>query len=305
MDHSMDNIRLKTTVLVDNVDGVNLQGEWGLSFYIEYGDKTVLLDTGLSGLFADNAAKLGLDLGKADFAVLSHAHDDHANGLDTFFECNDHAPLYVAAGCEENCYDKVDGHYQYAGIPRGILKRHADRIIRAEDDKGSAVAGEDYTETGTAHKRGPIGGMQISEGIWLLRHTTPGLEKTGLMENMFLRLGESEYVPDDFSHEQSLIFELADGIVVFNSCSHAGADVIIKEAMEAFPGRKILAMIGGFHLFNKTDDYVREFARRVEATGVESIITGHCTGPKAMEILKNELGDKVHELKTGLVFVID
>jgi 7,8-dihydropterin-6-yl-methyl-4-(beta-D-ribofuranosyl)aminobenzene 5'-phosphate synthase len=125
------------------------------------------------------------------------------------------------------------------------------------------------------------------------------------MENMFLRQGESEYVPDDFSHEQSLIFELADGIVVFNSCSHAGADVIIKEAMDAFPGRKILAMIGGFHLFNKTDDYVREFARRVDATGVESIITGHCTGPKAMEILKHELGEKVHSLKTGLVFIFD
>ena len=90
---------MKVSVLVDNNDGAGLKGEWGLSFYIEYEDKTVLLDAGLSPLFAENAEKMGLDLGNVDFAVLSHAHDDHANGLDRFFELNDHAKLYVAQGC--------------------------------------------------------------------------------------------------------------------------------------------------------------------------------------------------------------
>ena len=43
---------MKVTVLVDNNDGEGLKGEWGLSFYIEYAGKTVLLDAGLSPLFA-------------------------------------------------------------------------------------------------------------------------------------------------------------------------------------------------------------------------------------------------------------
>ena len=81
-------------VLVDNNNGEGLKGEWGLSFYIEYNGRDVLLDAGLSPLFAVNAEKMGLDLNNVDFAVLSHAHDDHANGLDRFFELNDHAPLY-------------------------------------------------------------------------------------------------------------------------------------------------------------------------------------------------------------------
>ena len=51
---------MKVTVLVDNINGESLMGEWGLSFYIEYRDKVVLLDTGLSGLFAENADRLGL-----------------------------------------------------------------------------------------------------------------------------------------------------------------------------------------------------------------------------------------------------
>jgi 7,8-dihydropterin-6-yl-methyl-4-(beta-D-ribofuranosyl)aminobenzene 5'-phosphate synthase len=66
-----------------------------------------------------------------DYAVLSHAHDDHANGLDTFFELNDHAPLYVAEGCDENCYDRHGIFMKYAGVPRGIMKRRAGRIVKA------------------------------------------------------------------------------------------------------------------------------------------------------------------------------
>ena len=53
---------MKVTVLVDNNDGNGLKGEWGLSFYIEYNGQVVLLDAGLSTLFAKNAEKLGVDL---------------------------------------------------------------------------------------------------------------------------------------------------------------------------------------------------------------------------------------------------
>ena len=269
---------MKVYVLVDNNDGAGLKGEWGLSFYIEYADKTVLLDAGLSPLFAVNAEKMGLDLGNVDFAVLSHAHDDHANGLDRFFELNDHAKLYVAQGCDENCYDRHGLRFKYAGVPRGIMTRHADRIVKADPD------------------------MMIAEGIRLLGHSTPGLEKLGRMEKMYLRQGFMRYIPDDFRHEHSLVFEMGDGVVVFNSCSHAGADNIINEVIQAYPGKRIIAMIGGFHLFNKSDDYVRAFARRVGDTGVEAVYTGHCTGQKAWDIMHDELGDKVHALQTGLVF---
>ena len=269
---------MKVSVLVDNNDGAGLKGEWGLSFYIEYADKTVLLDAGLSPLFAVNAEKMGLDLNNVDFAVLSHAHDDHANGLDRFFELNDHAKLYVAQGCEENCYDRHGIRFKYAGVPRGIMTRHADRIVKAGPD------------------------MMISDGIRLLGHSTPGLEKLGRMEKMYLKQGFMRYIPDDFRHEHSLVFEMGDGVVVFNSCSHAGADNIINEVMKAYPGKRIIAMIGGFHLFNKSDDYVRAFARRVGDTGVEAVYTGHCTGQKAWDIMHEELGDKVHALQTGLVF---
>ena len=64
---------MKVTVLIDNVAGSGLAGEWGLSFYIEFKGKKYLLDAGSSGKFAENARRQGIDLGGVDCAVLSTA----------------------------------------------------------------------------------------------------------------------------------------------------------------------------------------------------------------------------------------
>lgn len=118
---------MRAMVLVDNI-GSNIgndtiQGEWGLSFFIEYGEARILLDAGQSALFAENARKLGLPLEEVDYAVLSHAHYDHADGMETFFECNSRARLYLREGCRENCYRIKEGDWKYIGIREGRCGR--------------------------------------------------------------------------------------------------------------------------------------------------------------------------------------
>lgn len=108
------------------------------------------------------------------------------------------------------------------------------------------------------------------------------------------------YVPDDFSHEQSLVVDTPDGLVILNSCSHGGADTIITEVSDTFPGKKILALIGGFHLFNKSEEEVRELAERIKRTGISRVYTGHCTGKRAYAILKETLGDQLWQLSVGM-----
>ena len=73
---------MRIVTLIENTPGApGCAHEHGLSLYIETGHHTLLLDTGATGAFADNAAALGLDLSRVDTVVLSHGHYDHAGGL--------------------------------------------------------------------------------------------------------------------------------------------------------------------------------------------------------------------------------
>ncbi|MDZ5001118.1 hypothetical protein GNF79_19055 [Clostridium perfringens] len=63
-------------------------------------------------------------------------------------------------------------------------------------------------------------------------------------------------------------------------------------------------MIGGFHLYNASHEEVKAFANRVKDTGIEKVYTGHCTGEKSYQILKEQLGEKLEQFKVGLTIDI-
>ena len=46
---------MKVTIVVDNIEHAGIPGEWGFCAYIEQNGKKLLLDTGASNLFAENA----------------------------------------------------------------------------------------------------------------------------------------------------------------------------------------------------------------------------------------------------------
>ena len=299
---------MKVQVLIDNIEGFitgtqfaarpdtassdavgqsrtrKLFGEWGLSVYVEFEGKRYLLDTGASHLFAKNAGVMGVDLTKVDIGILSHAHYDHANGMARFFALNKTAPFYLRKGTAENCYHahKLFGrltYHEYIGIHKGWLKRFADRIRYAEGD------------------------MQIAPNVYLVPHKTAGLDRIG--ERAHLSVKENgTYRYDSFDHEQSLVFDTPQGLFIMNSCSHAGADNIVKEIEATFPGKKIYAMLGGFHLFRYKDEVVRAFAERLRELDVQRIYTGHCTGDRAYAILHEVLGDRVQQMRCGMVISV-
>ena len=267
---------MKITVLTDNkaIDGY--KGEWGLSLLIEQGGKKLLLDTGASPLFAKNAEKSGIDLSKVDLAFLSHAHYDHSNGFGEFFRINKNAPLYLSGCCKENCYGKRWIFSKYIGIKKGYAKSFSERLV--------------YTH----------GFTEVSDGIYLLPHGEGDYSDYGRKNGLFQKNGR-KWSYDSFDHEQSLVIKTDKGLVIFNSCCHTGADNIINEVSEAFKGEKILALIGGFHLYKSDDGEVMSLAKRIKETGIEKIYTGHCTGDKAFSLLKNELEDKAEELFAGKI----
>ena len=266
---------MQATVVVDNLGSEAICGEWGLCLYIEYEGKRFLLDTGASSLFAENAEKLALPLCQVDYAVLSHAHYDHANGMERFFQINQKASFYLRDACGENCYKEKWLFHKYIGIPRGVLKKYENRIVK--------VSGDYF----------------LCENVALVPHKTEDLYEIGRQNRMVVKKN-GRWKPDNFAHEQSLIFNLPNGLVIFNSCSHGGADRIIQEAKQVFADRPVLAVVGGFHLTHCSDAYVQDLARRLRDTGVLNVYTGHCTGERAFQILRKELGDSVHQLHVGM-----
>lgn len=267
---------MKATVIVDNIENGECRGEWGLSIFIEYKDKKILLDTGKSNLFAENAEKLGISLESVDFGVLSHAHYDHADGIREFCRMNGTAPFYLQKACGENCYRRKPVFRKYIGISEGTLEECKDRI------------------------RYVSGVCQVSDGVFLISHSTPGLERLGRREKMYVKMPKG-WKYDSFQHEQSLVFRSERGLVIFNSCSHGGVMNTIHEVKAALGGEKIIAYVGGFHLYNKTEKEIRMLSSQIKETDVKTIYTGHCTGSEGYDILKEELPDVVHQLNVGLV----
>lgn len=267
-------MKTKLTVIVDNIPGNDIDGEWGLSILVEYDNKKILADVGGSDLFATNMKKLGFDIKDIDYATLSHAHYDHSNGMPRFFEDNKKAKFYVRETISANCYKRVLFFNKYIGIPKNVLRDYEDRI---------EIVSGDY---------------KLFGGAYLIPHKTIGLDSVGKREKMY-RKTESGWVFDDFSHEQSLVLDTDIGLIIINCCSHGGAVNIINEVRETFPDNHVYGLIGGLHLFNKSDEEVIEVAKQINNTGIDYVLTGHCTKDRAYNILKKELGDKLNKLHVG------
>ncbi len=273
---------MKIVTLIENQTKNELLCEHGLSFYIEYNEKTYLLDAGQSELFMANAETLGIDVSGIDKAVLSHAHYDHAGGFKAFTEANLHAQVYMQRAAENQCFSEKADDMKDIGIPSEVRSALEGRVCYVDGD------------------------AKIDEGVYLIAHHTEGLSERGKQMHMYTEAqGEKRY--DDFAHEQSLVFELPSGLVVLNSCSHGGVDQILEEVEKSFDGKHIIAMIGGFHLMGsdgpdsmrESEEQVRALAEKLRSMQVKKLYTGHCTGTRAFPILKKVLGDRLELLVTG------
>lgn len=258
--------------------------EHGLSILTEYHGKNYLIDAGTTGLFLENAAKMGADLSKADAVFLSHAHYDHAGGLVEFFKVNRHADVYLQKNAgNRRCYKVTGDRKKDIGIPQGMLEQYAGRFVYVD------------------------GYRDFGNGVFILPHTTKQLSARGERAHMYCET-DGRMAADDFSHEQTVVFEEDGALILFNSCSHAGVENIMEEVGARFPGKKIKAFFGGFHMMGPSGisscNFEKEEVEKVaeQLTGFRETVfySGHCTGEVAFAWLKEILGERLAAIHAGM-----
>lgn len=263
-----------------------MKPEHGISLLIEHIGKKILFDTGASGLFLQNAKQMNTDLSQVDYLIISHAHFDHAGGLKDFLEINTTAPVIISSLAHQAYYAKIFFFHKYIGINRSLLQEYPGRF--------------DFIS----------GAKEVTPGVTMIINTINEEHKPS-GNNMLLVKEHGSYIKDPFDHELILVIDDRDGSVVFTGCSHNGILNMLASVFRYFPGKKIKAVVGGFHLMNPLTKKISEHEKTIASIGVKlkslplgKIYTGHCTGSEAFHILKGELGDRLDEFKTGSVLSI-
>jgi len=272
---------MKITTLIENHPSTNqpvLEAEHGVSFFIENLGHVIMSDVGQTGNFATNAVKLGCDLARVEALAISHYHYDHGGGLRQFFQKNQEAKVYLRQVLSDVDYVAISASQpdRYIGLDKGLLAQHEDRIVKVDQN------------------------WAIFPWFHLLVDIPWEYPKPSGDQRLMMKKGD-QILPDTFEHEMVMVLEGAQGLVVLTGCAHNGVLNMVAATQKAFPGKPILAVIGGFHLHHEGDERIREIGKTLLSWEIPHVVTGHCTGDAAMDILAEVLGETLRPLHSGLI----
>ncbi len=244
---------MKLTVLVDNhtyIDRYYL-GEPAVSYLIEDGGQNILLDTGYSEVFLENAVRMGIDLSGVTDIVLSHGHNDHTGGL----------PAFLA---------RFSQSVRLFAHPRALLPKRVEG-----QDVGSPISLEKLPQR--VQTRLVTKPCAVSEHVLFLGEVPRvyAFEQNRAVGEAPSACGccwESDALADD----TSLALVLSEGVFVVTGCAHAGVCNTVAYAKEISGKERVLGVLGGFHLF-ETGGVLDETIATLRALGVERVYPAHCT----------------------------
>lgn len=271
---------MRITVLVENTGPNEFKIEHGLSLYIEFNDKKYLLDAGPSDSFFKNAHALSIDLGRVDKAVLSHGHYDHGDGFMVFLNQYKDKVVYGAKNIFDDYYSGSGGSVHYIGLS-SKLKQMKNRFNTISKD------------------------TKIDEKIYLILDDVSNTKEIGVQKKLYKKV-DDVLQPDNFNHELSLVFDTPKGLVICNSCSHAGLESIVDNIKKRL-NKPVYAYVGGLHMKStknhiETSSFTEEQIQNLcifIKKNIQYVLTGHCTGNVSYDLLKKYLKDRIDFLTTG------
>ena len=275
---------MKIVCLVENTSSdCNLASEHGLCFYVETLKHKLLVDTGATSAFIDNAEKIGVDLTKVDTVFLSHGHYDHCGGVMAFAEINPHADIYINKKAFADFWMVNDSCRKYIGIDRNIMALPQLKPVDGE--------------------------LKIDDELWIF-NKAPFNKLLPLTNNeLMIKTTQNDlsqkYVFDNFEHEQYLEINCSDKKLLFSGCAHKGIVNIIS-AYKTLRGTEPDYALSGFHTMNK-NGYSEEEQVMIGDIAKELLqyktvfYTCHCTGLEPYAMLKKSMGGRINYISTGNV----
>ncbi len=267
------------SVLVENTATEGFSSEHGLSFWIEYGGKHILFDTGQSDLILQNAKKLNVDLSQADAIVLSHGHYDHTGGLKEVLEKASEAMIYLHPDAPKVRYSCKPGRPpRQISMPQACCQSLSDAV-----PKGKVV----YTEK--------------PERIY------PGVMLTGPIPRImnYEDTGGAFYndfectISDGIVDDQALLIDTPKGLVVVLGCAHSGVVNTLRYAAKLSGQRQVYAVIGGAHLLNASNERIEKTIEVFKNYRLQKIGLAHCTGDKAVKKIETAFPEQCFVCSAG------
>ena len=270
---------ISISILVDNTAKEHYLSEWGFCALIETGAERILFDTGRTASALYNAKLMGKGLSKLTAIILNHGHADHTGGLSPILKQAEATTIvsHPAAFNPKYARREPDKPPEYIGFPMSqgeiekagaklVLTRQPYRISECIMTTGEIPLANDFEKPG--------------KGLLEIRNGT--------------------LVPDDVADDTALVIKSSEGIVVITGCAHRGIINTLEAALNVSGEKNILAVVGGFHLYNADPEQIAETAVHLEQTGLKNIFAGHCTGSEAGNYLARKLGDSYRPMAAGM-----
>lgn len=271
---------MKLTVLVDNTTNTrDLKAESGFSLYMEDRGTSILFDTGSSSLFLENAHKIGIDLSKVGYVVLSHGHYDHTWGLKHL------ATMYRSIT---------------TALPttKPILLTHPlsfNQRTKETKEMGCNIAEAELADFFSIHKS--------KTPVWI----TDQLVFLGEIDRKFSYEGNHTIgqiikngmeVADSMEDDTALAYKSSQGLVIITGCSHSGICNIVEQAKQICQDDRVLAVIGGLHLRKPPIEQLSSTIAYLHQANVQQLYACHCTDQPS-RIALAQLGN-LQEVGVGL-----
>jgi 7,8-dihydropterin-6-yl-methyl-4-(beta-D-ribofuranosyl)aminobenzene 5'-phosphate synthase len=261
--HSLQ-VRILSTMLTAD-EGY---GEWGFSALVIADGHKILFDTGAHpDTVLRNVQALKIDLSDVPDVILSHHHLDHTAGLITL----------------RKAYPSALGRVHTA---EGILlsrTRNGQEVNKVPSFKRDfeATGGSFFEYTSV---------RELYPGVWLTGPVPRKYPERNWSGSTELHLKDGTTVEDNLPEDQSLVIDTDKGLVVLSGCGHSGIINTLDYSRAKIRNAPIYAALGGFHLYQASDETLAWTAAKLKEFGVSNFLGAHCTGIEAVFRLRQLTG---------------